>query len=107
MLPLPLQFIVAMVAYAINERMARRSEYRLAWFRQLAAKKHNSSTQRKKPGKPREPDEIRELFIRLARENLGWGCTKIRDALRGLKVEIGRSTVASIVKEAGLEPAHE
>jgi hypothetical protein len=29
MLPLPLQFIVAMVAYAINERMARRIEYLL------------------------------------------------------------------------------
>jgi hypothetical protein len=27
MLPLPIQFIVAMVAYAINERMARRLEY--------------------------------------------------------------------------------
>jgi hypothetical protein len=26
MLPLPLQFIIAMVAYAINERMARRIE---------------------------------------------------------------------------------
>ena len=30
MLPLPLQFIVAMVAYAMNERMARRIEYLLA-----------------------------------------------------------------------------
>jgi putative transposase len=161
MLPLPLQFIVAMVAYAINERMARRIEYlleevrvlrevyaettgrkripftdaqrfrlavngkaltpderkgrcqivrpstNLAWFRQLAAKKYDSSTQRKKPGRPRKPDEIRELVIRLARENLGWGYTKIRDALRGLKVEIGRSTVASILKEAGFEPAPE
>jgi hypothetical protein len=27
MLPLPVQFIIAMVAYAINERMARRIEY--------------------------------------------------------------------------------
>jgi putative transposase len=161
MLPLPLQFIVAMVVYATNERMARRIEYLLeavrvlrevytettgrkripftdaqrlrlavkgkaltpderkgccqmvrpstilAWCRQLAAKKYNSSTQRKKPGRPRKPDEIRELFIRLARENLGWGYTKIRDALRGLKVEIGRSTVASILKEAGFEPVHE
>jgi putative transposase len=161
MLPLPLQFIIAMVAYAINERMARRIDYLLeevrvlkevytettgrkripftdaqrlrlaikgkaltpderkgccqivrpgtilAWFRQLATKKYDSSTQRKKPGKARKPDEIRKLVIRLARKNLGWGYTKIRDALRGLKIEIGRSTVASILKEAGIEPAPE
>ena len=156
---LPLQFIVAMVAYAFGERMARRIEYLLeevrvlrevyneatgrkriqftdeqrlrlgvkgkaltpderkgccqivrpstilAWFRQLVAQKYDSSTQRKKLGRARKPDEIRELVIRLARENLGWGYTKIRDALRGLKIEIGRSTVASILAEAGIEPA--
>jgi hypothetical protein len=27
MLPMPIRFIIAMVAYAINERMARRLEY--------------------------------------------------------------------------------
>ena len=63
----------------------------LAWFRQLAARKYDSSTQRKKPGRPRKPDEIRELVIRLARENVNWGYAKIRDALRGLKIEVGRS----------------
>jgi hypothetical protein len=45
--------------------------------------------------------------IRLASENLGWGYTKIRDALRGLKTDIGHSTVASILAEAGFEPAPE
>jgi putative transposase len=161
MFPLPVQFIIAMVAYVINERMARRIDYLLeevrvlreiyaettgrkripftdeqrrrlaikgkaltpderegcceivrpstilAWFRQLAANKHDSSAHRKKPGRPRKPNEIRELVIRLARENLGWGYTKIRDALRGIKIEIGRSTVADILAEAGLEPAPE
>jgi transposase len=79
----------------------------LAWFRQLAAKKYDSSMQRRKPGRPRKPGEIRELVIGLARENPGWGYTKIRDALRGLKIEIGRSTVAGILAEAGIEPAPE
>jgi putative transposase len=45
----------------------------LAWFRQLAAKKYDSSAQRKKPGRPRKPNDIRDLVIKLARENLGWG----------------------------------
>ena len=37
----------------------------------------------------------------------GWGYTKIRDALRGLKIEIGRTTVANMLAEADIEPAPE
>jgi len=44
----------------------------------------------------------------MALENLGWGYTKIRDALRtGLKIEIGRTAVADILAEEGIEPAPE
>ena len=50
---------------------------------------------------------MRELVLRLANENIGWGYTKIRDALRGMNIEIGRTTVAAILAEAGLEPAPE
>jgi putative transposase len=160
MLPAPLQFILAMIAYAINQRMARRVDYLqeevrvlkealaaatgktridfsaeqrrrlalkgkeltaeerrtccqivrpatiLAWFRQLAAQKYDSSSARK-TGRPRKPPDVRSLVLDLARDNPGWGYTKIRDALRGLKVEIGRTTVASLLKEAGMEPAPE
>lgn len=35
------------------------------------------------------------------------GLHEIRDAIRGLKIEIGRSTVANILIEAGIEPAPE
>jgi transposase InsO family protein len=45
--------------------------------------------------------------VRLANENITWGYTKIRDAMRGLKLDIGRSTVANILAEAGIEPAPE
>jgi transposase len=160
MLPVTLQFIVAMVAYAINERMARRVDYLreevlvlkealtkatgktrvdltaqqrrrlalkgkeltaeerraccqivrpetiLAWFRQLAAQKYDSSEVRK-VGRPRKSNETRELVLTLARDNPGWGYTRLRDALRGLKIEIGRTTVANILVEAGIEPAPE
>ena len=43
----------------------------------------------------------------MARDNPGWGYTRIRDALRGLKIEIGRTTVAHMLAEAGMEPAPE
>ena len=78
----------------------------LAWFRALAAAKYDGSKKRS-PGRPRGRAVIRDLVIRLATENPGWGYTKIRDALRGLKVEIGRTTVANILLDAGLEPAPE
>ena len=158
MFPATLQFIIAMVAHAINERMARRVDYLheevrvqalaaatgkiridftaeqrrrlaltgkkltaeerracckivraetiLAWFRQLAADKYDSSKTRK-VGRPRKPSDIRQLVLDMARDNPGWGYTKIRDALRGLKIEIGCTTVASILAEAGVEPAPE
>ena len=158
--PVTFQFLIAMVASAMNERMARRLDYvqeevrvlreallnatgknriaftaeqrqRLAvkgkaltpderqgfcqlvrpatilkWFRDLAAKPYDGSAQRT-PGRPRKPNELRELVLRLANENIGWGYTKIRDALRGMKIEIGRTTVADIMAESGLEPAPE
>jgi hypothetical protein len=79
----------------------------LKWFRDLAARKYDSTTKRG-PGRRRKPGEIRALVIRLASENLTWGYTKIRDALRtGLKIEIGRTTVANILAEAGIVPAPE
>jgi putative transposase len=47
------------------------------------------------------------LVIKLAMENPRWGYTKIRDALRGVGVEIGRTAVADILADAGIEPAPE
>ena len=58
-------------------------------------------------GRPRKAADIRKLVLELARDNPGWGYTRIRDALRGLQVEIGRTTVANILAEAGIEPAPE
>ena|SRR5580658_226638 len=160
MLPAPFQFLIAMVAYAINERMARRVDYLreevrvlkealaaatgktridfnaeqrrrlalkgraltpeertaccqvvrpatiLAWFRQLAAYKYDGSKARK-TGRPRKTADICAQVLVLARSNPGWGYTKIRDALRGLKIEIGRTTVALLLAHAGIEPAPE
>jgi hypothetical protein len=84
-----------------------RPETVLAWFRRLVAQKYDGSKQRKSPGRPAKARDIRALVIRLATDNGGWGYTKIRDALRGLKVDIGRTTVANILAGAGIEPAPE
>jgi len=160
MLPMTLQFIIVMIASAINDRLQRKLDYVeeerrvlqeqldaatggkklsftadqrrrlatagkqltpderqrcchlvkpstiLAWFRQLSARKYDSSEARR--GRPPKPQDVRKLVIKLAMENPGWGYTKIRDALRtGLGVEIGRTAVANILAEAGMEPAPE
>jgi putative transposase len=160
MLPLTLQFLIAMIASAISERLQRKLDYAheevrvlkeilsaatgrvrisftadqrrrlalagiklspeerrkycqiiqpgtiLTWFRRLAARKYDSSGC--KTGRPRKARDIRKLVVKMALENLGWGYTKIRDALRtGLKIEIGRTAVADILAEEGIEPAPE
>ncbi len=43
----------------------------------------------------------------MAKENRGWGYTRIRGALANLGHEIGRGTIADILKQAGMEPAPE
>jgi hypothetical protein len=160
MLPATLQFLITMIACAINERMQRKLDYAqeevrvltevlaaitgsgrisftpeqrrrlalagkelspeergmccqivkpgtiLAWFRQLGKQKYDSS--KGKVGRPRKDKDIRKLVVEMALANLNWGYTKIRDALRtGLKIEIGRTTVANVLAEAGIEPAPE
>ncbi len=78
----------------------------LTWFRNLVAKKYDGSAKRG-PGRPRTAKEKRDVVIEMAKENPSWGYTKIRDALRAVGIKIGRTTIADILKEAGLEPAPE
>jgi hypothetical protein len=78
----------------------------LRWYRTLIAKKYDGSEQRGQ-GRPRTSQEIAELVIKMATENLGWGYTRIRDAMRGVGHEVGRSTVRRILLDHGLEPAPE
>src|SRR6266404_4329319 len=48
----------------------------LAWHRRLIAKKYDSSNKRK-PGRPLTAASIRELVLKIARENRSWGYTRI------------------------------
>ena len=76
----------------------------LGWHRRLIARKYDGST-RRSPGRPNPPAEIRELILTMARQNRSWGYTRIQGALKNLGHEVGRGTIAKILKEAGIDPA--
>jgi putative transposase len=76
----------------------------LVWHRRLVAQKYDSSRIRK-AGRPSTAGEIKELILKLARENCSWGYTRIQGALANLWHEVGRGTIANVLKAAGLEPA--
>jgi putative transposase len=78
----------------------------LRWYRMLIARKYDG-TQCRKTGRPSKPREIRDLVLRMARENPRWGYTRIQGALWNLGHEVGRSTVQRILEEHGLDPAPE
>ncbi|MFO0825081.1 MAG: hypothetical protein U0792_18490 [Gemmataceae bacterium] len=61
-------------------------------------------TPKRKPGRPKTQDEIRELILKLARES-GWGSTRVLGELKKLGINsVGRTTVAEIMRAAGLDP---
>ena len=76
----------------------------LGWHRRLIARKYDSS-QKRKPGRPVTAVDTRELILKMARENRSWGYTRLQGALANLRHEIGRGTIAKVLKEAGLDPS--
>jgi transposase InsO family protein len=78
----------------------------LEWHRRLIAHKYDGSC-RRSPGRPCTGGKIRELILCMAKENRNWGYTRIQGALENLGHEVGRSTIAKVLKEAGLDPAPE
>ena len=77
----------------------------LAWHRRLVKQKFDSSASPRRPGRPPSPAEIRELVLRLARENASWGYLRIAGELKKLGIAIARTTVAAILREHGLPPS--
>ena len=76
----------------------------LRWHRELVAQKWNY-VHRRGPGRPRTQDEIVSLILRMAEENPGWGYTRILGALSNLGFKVGRSTIANVLREHGINPA--
>jgi putative transposase len=75
----------------------------LRWHRRLVAKHWTYPSRR--PGRPPVGREVRELIVRLARENPAWGYIRIVGELRKLGIEVSASLVRNVLSVAGIPPA--
>ena len=101
------------VFLAAASRLLPRSRWRsflvtpatlLRWHRRLVARRW---TYGGRSGRPPIGGEIRELVLRLARENPRWGYQRIVGELNGLGIAVSATTVRKILRQAGLGPAGE
>jgi putative transposase len=77
----------------------------LAWHRKLIARKYVGTASR--VSGRRTQAEVESLVVQMAVENRDWGYTRIVGALSNLGHNLGRGTVANILKRHGIEPAPE
>jgi putative transposase len=74
----------------------------LRWHAHLVARRWTCPGQ---PGRPPTPQPIRALVLRMARENPTWGYRRIHGELVGLGHQLAASTIWTILKNAGFDPA--
>jgi hypothetical protein len=80
-----------------------RPETLLRWHRRLVARRWTYPHRR--PGRPRIDGEVRELILRLARENKSWGYVRVVGELRKLEINVWATLVRSVLGDAGIPPA--
>jgi hypothetical protein len=77
----------------------------LRWHRELVARKWTYRAGRGGPAGLQA--HLRALVIRMATENPTWGYTRIQGALKNLGHRVGRSTIARILRAAGIPPSRQ
>jgi putative transposase len=80
-----------------------RPETLLRWHRRLVARRWTYPHRR--PGRPPIGREVRELVLRLARENTSWGYLRIVGELRKLGIDVSATFVRNVLTSAGVPSA--
>lgn len=73
------------------------------WRRQLEARK--DPRRRRDPGRPPIDPALRELILRLGRENPRWGYLRIKGEFLKLGITVSATTMANVLRQGGLGPA--
>jgi putative transposase len=79
-----------------------RPETVLRWHRSLVARRWMYP---RRQGRPPKRGNVRQLVIRLAEDNPTWGYRRIQGELKHLGIAIAPSTVWSILRKEGIDPA--
>ncbi len=73
------------------------------WRRQLVSRQR--SRRRRGPGRPPIDPGVRDLILRMARENPRWGYLRIKGELLKLGITVSATTIANVLRRGGLGPA--
>lgn len=92
-----------LVLAALSRVMPRRSwsaflvtpETLLRWHRRIIARRWTYP--HKRPGRPPLDEQVRQLILRLARENSHWGYVRIVGELRKLGIEVSATLVRNVL----------
>ncbi|MFK7742704.1 MAG: integrase core domain-containing protein [Planctomycetota bacterium] len=76
----------------------------LRWHRKLIAR-HHTHPHETRLGRPGLMKSIRELIVRLATDNSGWGYLRLRGELKKVGHTVARTTIAKTLKDNGIAPS--
>ncbi len=100
--------LLGAIAAALTSRLRQgwvvTPETLLRWHRKRITR-HWTQPPARRQGRPPKAAELRQLVIRLAKENPTWGHRRIHGELVGLGHKIASSTVWQILKNNGIDPA--
>lgn len=76
----------------------------LRWHRRLIAAAH-TYPHKSRIGRPGLMKAIRELIVRMARDNTSWGYLRIQGELKKVGHRVARTTIAKTLKDHGVPPS--
>jgi hypothetical protein len=75
---------------------------RTGWHRALIRRKWAAYGRRARSGRPRLPEECRQLILRLAKENPAWGYVRIRGELLKLGYGASPTAIRNLLRRHGI-----